>query len=84
MAPDPGASCVPFGQSRKRNMPAIGVPREITDGESRVALVPAVVERLRGAGHELIVETGAGEERYSTTRTTRRPAPSSATRGRRM
>ncbi|MCV7028792.1 Re/Si-specific NAD(P)(+) transhydrogenase subunit alpha [Mycobacterium sherrisii] len=42
-------------------MPAIGVPREITDGESRVALVPAVVERLRGAGHELIVETGAGE-----------------------
>ncbi|GBG35698.1 Re/Si-specific NAD(P)(+) transhydrogenase subunit alpha [Mycobacterium montefiorense] len=42
-------------------MSAIGVPREIAAGESRVALVPGVVERLRAAGHHLVVETGAGE-----------------------
>jgi H+-translocating NAD(P) transhydrogenase subunit alpha len=42
-------------------MSAIGVPREIAPGESRVALVPGVVERLRAAGHHLVVETGAGD-----------------------
>jgi H+-translocating NAD(P) transhydrogenase subunit alpha len=42
-------------------MSAIGVPREIAPGESRVALVPGVVERLRAAGHLLVVETGAGD-----------------------
>ncbi|CAA9518320.1 MAG: NAD(P) transhydrogenase alpha subunit [uncultured Solirubrobacteraceae bacterium] len=38
----------------------IGVPREITQGERRVALVPEVVRRLTGAGHQVVVETGAG------------------------
>ncbi|BBY21481.1 Re/Si-specific NAD(P)(+) transhydrogenase subunit alpha [Mycobacterium stomatepiae] len=42
-------------------MPAIGVPRETVSGESRVALVPGVVQRLRSAGHHLVVETGAGD-----------------------
>jgi H+-translocating NAD(P) transhydrogenase subunit alpha len=42
-------------------MSAIGVPREIAPGESRVALVPGVVERLRAAGHHLVVEAGAGD-----------------------
>ncbi|MEZ0354322.1 Re/Si-specific NAD(P)(+) transhydrogenase subunit alpha [Mycobacterium sp. pR1184] len=42
-------------------MSAIGVPREIAPGESRVALVPGVVGRLRAAGHHLVVETGAGD-----------------------
>ena len=38
----------------------IGVPREITQGERRVALVPEVVRRLTGAGHQVVVETSAG------------------------
>ncbi len=39
----------------------IGVPREIADGESRVALVPEVVARLRAKGMDVLVEAGAGE-----------------------
>ncbi len=38
----------------------IGVPREIKDHETRVALVPAGVTALREAGHEVLVETHAG------------------------
>lgn len=39
----------------------IGVPKEIAPGETRVALVPAVVGRLVKAGIEVLVEAGAGE-----------------------
>ncbi len=38
----------------------IGVAREIKNNENRVALTPAGVDRLRAAGHEVTVETGAG------------------------
>jgi proton-translocating NAD(P)+ transhydrogenase subunit alpha len=38
----------------------IGVPRETAQGERRVALVPEVVAKLVAAGHELLVERGAG------------------------
>jgi H+-translocating NAD(P) transhydrogenase subunit alpha len=38
----------------------IGVPREVTPGERRVALVPDVAARLTGAGFEIVVERGAG------------------------
>ena len=38
----------------------IGVAREIKNNENRVALTPAGVDRLRGAGHEITVESGAG------------------------
>jgi alanine dehydrogenase len=38
----------------------IGLPREIKDGEHRVALTPAGVSALLRAGHEVIVEAGAG------------------------
>jgi len=38
----------------------IGVAREIKNHENRVALTPAGADRLRGAGHEVFVETGAG------------------------
>jgi H+-translocating NAD(P) transhydrogenase subunit alpha len=38
----------------------IGVPKETAAGERRVALVPDVVRRLAGAGHDVIVEPGAG------------------------
>ncbi len=39
----------------------IGVPREIKTNEYRVALVPAGVEALVRAGHEVLVEASAGE-----------------------
>lgn len=39
----------------------IGVPRECKDQEYRVGMVPDGVRQLCGAGHELIVERGAGE-----------------------
>ena len=38
----------------------IGLPREIKDGEFRVALTPAGVAELLHAGHEVIVEPGLG------------------------
>lgn len=39
----------------------VGVPREETPGERRVALVPDVVKRLRAKGVDVVVEAGAGE-----------------------
>ncbi|WAH35824.1 alanine dehydrogenase [Alicyclobacillus dauci] len=38
----------------------IGVAKEIKDNENRVAITPAGVQALRDAGHEVLVETGAG------------------------
>lgn len=42
----------------------IGVPKELAEGETRVALVPDVVRRLTGAGLNVVVEEGAGEGAY--------------------
>ncbi len=39
----------------------IGVPRERTPGETRVALTPHAAHELSRAGHRLLVEAGAGE-----------------------
>jgi len=39
----------------------IGVPKEIKDHETRVGLVPSGALALREAGHEVLVETHAGE-----------------------
>jgi alanine dehydrogenase len=38
----------------------IGVPREIKDQEHRVAMTPGGVRHLVAAGHEVLVESGAG------------------------
>jgi NAD(P) transhydrogenase subunit alpha len=38
----------------------IGVPKESAAGERRVALVPEVVAKLVEAGHDVVVERGAG------------------------
>jgi len=38
----------------------IGAPKEVKDHESRVGLVPAGVDALVEAGHQVIVESGAG------------------------
>ncbi len=40
----------------------IGVVRELTPGESRVALTPHAVHELTRAGHRVFVEAGAGAE----------------------
>jgi alanine dehydrogenase len=39
----------------------VGLPKEIKDNEYRVGLTPAGVRALHDAGHEIIVEKGAGE-----------------------
>jgi NAD(P) transhydrogenase subunit alpha len=38
----------------------IGVPKESVAGERRVALVPEVVRKLAGQGHDVVVQRGAG------------------------
>jgi alanine dehydrogenase len=38
----------------------IGVPREIKEAESRVAIIPAGVQALRARGHRIMVQRGAG------------------------
>jgi H+-translocating NAD(P) transhydrogenase subunit alpha len=39
----------------------VGIPRETTQGERRVALVPESVGKLGAAGFDVVVETGAGD-----------------------
>ncbi|SFE92530.1 alanine dehydrogenase [Paenibacillus algorifonticola] len=39
----------------------IGVPKEIKTSEYRVALTPAGVTMLKAAGHQVLVQTGAGD-----------------------
>src|SRR5438874_9099811 len=38
----------------------VGVPKEIKPDEYRIAMMPVGVELMTKAGHEVIVETGAG------------------------
>ena len=40
----------------------IGVPKETYPGERRVALTPATARDIAKLGHELLIESGAGEE----------------------
>ena len=39
----------------------VGVPAEVKEGEHRVALTPDGVRELIVAGHQVLVERGAGE-----------------------
>jgi alanine dehydrogenase len=49
----------------------IGIPKEVKTNENRIALVPAGAEALVAAGHEVLIERGAGlgsgfaDEQYS-------------------
>src|ERR1700681_2747248 len=49
----------------------VGVPREIKPDEYRVSMIPVGVEELTRAGHQVLVQTGAGQgsgisdERYA-------------------
>jgi H+-translocating NAD(P) transhydrogenase subunit alpha len=38
----------------------VGVPKETAEGERRIALVPEVVRKLTGEGHDVVVEADAG------------------------
>ena len=40
----------------------IGIPKETTLQENRVALTPSSILTLTGRGHRIVVETGAGEQ----------------------
>lgn len=40
----------------------IGVPKEILAGETRVALVPALIGSLTKLGHKILIEKGAGAD----------------------
>lgn len=42
----------------------IGVPKEIAEGERRVALVPESIKKLKKAGVDVVVQAGAGELAY--------------------
>src|SRR2546429_667584 len=53
--------CVPRS-GKDHNFVIIGVPKESYPGESRFALVPAVLPNLLKAGFEVVIETEAGSE----------------------
>lgn len=42
----------------------LGIPREIVDGERRVAIVPETVQKLVKAGTTVVVQSGAGAGSY--------------------
>src|SRR3990172_2818283 len=54
---------LPGGGSRWKEMKlSIGIPREIKEGENRVATTPRCVRALREAGARVLVQKGAGLE----------------------
>lgn len=44
----------------------VAVPKEIRDGEKRVALVPDVINKLTRLGYEVVIESGAGNYSQAT------------------
>ncbi|NLD52163.1 MAG: NAD(P)(+) transhydrogenase (Re/Si-specific) subunit alpha, partial [Clostridiales bacterium] len=42
----------------------IAIPREIMHGENRVAATPETCKKMVADGHQVLVETGAGEGAY--------------------
>ena len=44
----------------------VAVPREIRDGEKRVALVPDIINKLTRLGYEVVIESGAGIHSQAT------------------
>lgn len=44
----------------------IAVPKEIRDGEKRVALMPDVINKLTRLGYEVVIESGAGAHSQAT------------------
>jgi alanine dehydrogenase len=54
----PQEEMLEVGKSKKQL--TIGIPKEIQKFESRVALTPEAVDQLVNAGHEVLIESGAG------------------------
>ena len=52
----------------------LAVPKELSPGEQRVALVPGELARLSALGIDVVVQSGAGERRSSRTRSTKQLA----------
>lgn len=50
--------------SQKRESISIGIPKETTLSENRIPLVPNSIRTLVGYGHEVVIETGAGQNAY--------------------
>ncbi|ANY07423.1 Re/Si-specific NAD(P)(+) transhydrogenase subunit alpha [Pseudonocardia sp. HH130630-07] len=48
------------GRDGPQRTVTVGVPREVREGERRVALVPKVLGKLSGRGARVVVESGAG------------------------
>jgi NAD(P) transhydrogenase subunit alpha len=44
----------------------VAVPKEIRDGEKRVALVPDIINKLTKLGYEVVIESGAGVHAQAT------------------
>ena len=44
----------------------VAVPKEVRDGEKRVALVPDVINKLTRLGYEVVIESGAGIHSQAT------------------
>jgi len=40
----------------------VGIPKEVHDGERRVAATPSTVQKLKKMGFEVLIETGAGSQ----------------------
>ena len=55
----PQEELFPIGSKQKQLF--IGIPKEISFQENRVALVPSAVEVLVSQGHEVVVESNAGK-----------------------
>src|SRR5438132_13510111 len=49
------------GNLNRESYMIIGVPKEVKDHETRVGLVPSGVTALREAGHDVLVQSTAGE-----------------------
>ena len=56
----------PHALSERKRTLRIGVPKEVSGEERRVALAPYGAGILAAAGHEVAVERGAGEEAHFT------------------
>jgi alanine dehydrogenase len=54
----------PLGVSERKRTLRIGVPKEVSGEERRVALAPYGAGILAAAGHEVSVERGAGDEAH--------------------
>ena len=62
----PQEEILEVGRSKKQL--TIGIPKEIQKFESRVALTPEAVDQLVNSGHEVLIESGAGNAaNYSDT-----------------